>query len=183
MGLQLIGRHFDEARLLNVAHRFQQATDWHLRHRRQPGGSLMQWETVIGLEVHLQLATQSKIFSGSATTFGAEPNTQASAVDLAMPGMLPVLNEQAVRYAVMFGLGIGAEIGKRSVFDRKNYFYPDLPKGYQISQFEAPSWAAALSKFSWKTAAPATSASPGPTWKRMPASRCTRISTARPAST
>jgi len=98
----------------------------------------MQWETVIGLEVHLQLATQSKIFSGSATTFGAQPNTQASAVDLAMPGMLPVLNEQAVRFAVMFGLGIGAEIGKRSVFDRKNYFYPDLPKGYQISQFQDP---------------------------------------------
>jgi aspartyl-tRNA(Asn)/glutamyl-tRNA(Gln) amidotransferase subunit B len=98
----------------------------------------MQWETVIGLEVHLQLATKSKIFSGSPTTFGAEPNTQASAVDLAMPGMLPVLNEQAVHYAVKFGLGIGAQIGKRSVFDRKNYFYPDLPKGYQISQFEAP---------------------------------------------
>jgi aspartyl-tRNA(Asn)/glutamyl-tRNA(Gln) amidotransferase subunit B len=98
----------------------------------------MQWETVIGLEVHLQLATESKIFSGSATRFGAEPNTQASAVDLAMPGMLPVLNEQAVRYAVMFGLGIGAEIGRRSVFDRKNYFYPDLPKGYQISQFQEP---------------------------------------------
>ncbi|MBA6413010.1 Asp-tRNA(Asn)/Glu-tRNA(Gln) amidotransferase subunit GatB [Parahaliea sp. F7430] len=98
----------------------------------------MQWETVIGLEVHLQLATKSKIFSGSATTFGAEANTQASAVDLAMPGMLPVLNEQAVRYAVMFGLGIGAKIGRRSVFDRKNYFYPDLPKGYQISQFSDP---------------------------------------------
>lgn len=98
----------------------------------------MSWEVVIGLEVHLQLATQSKIFSGSSTRFGAEPNTQASAVDLAMPGMLPVLNEQAVRYAVLFGLGIGAEIGQRSVFDRKNYFYPDLPKGYQISQFEQP---------------------------------------------
>ena len=98
----------------------------------------MQYECVIGLEVHLQLATRSKIFSGSPTTFGAEPNTQACAVDLAMPGMLPVLNEKAVRCAVKFGLGIGAEIGKRSVFDRKNYFYPDLPKGYQISQFEAP---------------------------------------------
>jgi len=98
----------------------------------------MQWESVIGLEVHLQLATRSKIFSGSPTTFGAEPNTQASAVDLAMPGMLPVLNEKAVRYAVRFGLGIGARISKRSVFDRKNYFYPDLPKGYQISQFESP---------------------------------------------
>ena len=98
----------------------------------------MSWETVIGLEVHLQLATQSKIFSGSATAFGAEANTQASAIDLAMPGTLPVLNEQAVRYAAMFGLAIGAEIGRRSVFERKNYFYPDLPKGYQISQFAEP---------------------------------------------
>ncbi len=98
----------------------------------------MPYETVIGLEIHLQLATRSKMFSGSPTTFGAEPNTQASAVDLAMPGTLPVLNGEAVRFAVMFGLGIGAEISKRSVFDRKNYFYPDLPKGYQISQFESP---------------------------------------------
>ena len=92
----------------------------------------------MGLEVHLQLATQSKIFSGSATAFGAAPNEQADAVDLGMPGMLPVLNEEAVRYAVKFGLGIGARIGERSVFDRKNYFYPDLPKGYQVSQFFAP---------------------------------------------
>ena len=98
----------------------------------------MNWEPVIGLEVHLQLATRSKIFSGSATAFGAAPNTQASAVDLAMPGMLPVLNEQAVRHAVLFGLGIDAAIARRSVFDRKNYFYPDLPKGYQISQFADP---------------------------------------------
>ena len=89
----------------------------------------MSWETVMGLEVHLQLATKSKIFSGSATAFGAAPNEQADAVDLGMPGMLPVLNEEAVRYAVKFGLGIGARIGERSVFDRKNYFYPDLPKG------------------------------------------------------
>ncbi len=101
-------------------------------------GSDPYWETVIGLEVHVQLATDSKIFSGSATTFGASPNTQASAVDLAMPGMLPVLNEKAVRFGVMFGLAIEADIGKRSVFDRKNYFYPDLPKGYQISQFDHP---------------------------------------------
>ncbi|MEM9255994.1 MAG: Asp-tRNA(Asn)/Glu-tRNA(Gln) amidotransferase subunit GatB [Pseudomonadota bacterium] len=98
----------------------------------------MPWESVIGLEVHLQLATRSKIFSGSSTAFGAAPNTQASAIDLAMPGMLPVLNAQAVEFAVRFGLGIGAEIGRRSVFDRKNYFYPDLPKGYQISQFAEP---------------------------------------------
>lgn len=98
----------------------------------------MSWEIVMGLEVHLQLATKSKIFSGSATQFGAAPNQQADAVDLGMPGMLPVLNEEAVRYAVKFGLGIGAQIGKRSVFDRKNYFYPDLPKGYQVSQFFSP---------------------------------------------
>lgn len=98
----------------------------------------MNWEIVMGLEVHLQLATQSKIFSGSSTRFGAEPNEQADAVDLGMPGMLPVLNEEAVRFAVKFGLGIGARIGKRSVFDRKNYFYPDLPKGYQVSQFFSP---------------------------------------------
>jgi len=98
----------------------------------------MSWEIVMGLEVHLQLATQSKIFSGSSTQFGASPNEQADAVDLGMPGMLPVLNEEAVRYAVKFGLGIGARIGERSVFDRKNYFYPDLPQGYQVSQFFAP---------------------------------------------
>jgi aspartyl-tRNA(Asn)/glutamyl-tRNA(Gln) amidotransferase subunit B len=98
----------------------------------------MQWEIVIGLEIHTQLATQSKIFSASATTFGAEPNTQASLVDLGMPGALPVLNEEAVRMAVKFGLAIDAEIGRRNVFARKNYFYPDLPKGYQISQMELP---------------------------------------------
>lgn len=98
----------------------------------------MQWETVIGLEIHVQLATQSKIFSGSSTAFGAEPNTQASVIDLGFPGVLPVLNEEAVRMAVKFGLAIGAEIGDKSVFARKNYFYPDLPKGYQISQFELP---------------------------------------------
>ena len=96
------------------------------------------WEVVIGLEIHCQLNTQSKIFSGSATTFGAEPNTQASLVDLAMPGALPVLNHDAVNKAIRFGLGIDAEIGRASVFARKNYFYPDLPKGYQISQFELP---------------------------------------------
>ena len=98
----------------------------------------MQWEVVIGLEIHSQLATQSKIFSGSATTFGSEPNTQASLVDLGMPGVLPVLNEEAVRMAVMFGLAVDAEIGQHNVFARKNYFYPDLPKGYQISQMELP---------------------------------------------
>ncbi len=98
----------------------------------------MQWETVIGLEVHVQLATKTKIFSGAATAFGAEPNTQACAIDLAMPGTLPVVNEDAIRKATLFGLAIDAEIGKRSVFERKNYFYPDLPKGYQTTQLEAP---------------------------------------------
>lgn len=98
----------------------------------------MEWETVIGLEVHVQLSTESKLFSGSATAFGAEPNTQANIYDLALPGVLPVLNKEAVRRAVKFGLAIGAEIGKHSVFDRKNYFYPDLPKGYQVSQLDFP---------------------------------------------
>ncbi len=98
----------------------------------------MQWEVVIGLEIHTQLATQSKIFSGSSTTFGSEPNTQASLVDLGMPGVLPVLNQEAVHMAVKFGLAIDAEIGQHNVFARKNYFYPDLPKGYQISQMELP---------------------------------------------
>ena len=98
----------------------------------------MQWETVIGLEIHTQLATESKIFSGAATAFGAEPNTQACAVDLGLPGVLPVLNRAAVQRAVQFGRAIGAEIAPRSVFARKNYFYPDLPKGYQISQYELP---------------------------------------------
>jgi len=97
-----------------------------------------QWEVVIGLEIHAQLATKSKIFSGASTAYGAEPNTQACAVDLGLPGVLPVLNQEAVRMAVKFGLAIEAEIAPYSVFARKNYFYPDLPKGYQISQFELP---------------------------------------------
>ena len=98
----------------------------------------MAWETVIGLEIHAQLATDSKIFSGAATAYGADANTQACAVDLGMPGVLPVLNKKVVYMAVKFGLAIDAEIGPRSVFARKNYFYPDLPKGYQISQYELP---------------------------------------------
>ena len=98
----------------------------------------MSWEVVIGLETHVQLSTASKIFSGAATAFGAEPNRQACAVDLALPGVLPVMNEGAVDRAIAFGLAIGARVAPRSVFARKNYFYPDLPKGYQISQFEIP---------------------------------------------
>jgi aspartyl-tRNA(Asn)/glutamyl-tRNA(Gln) amidotransferase subunit B len=98
----------------------------------------MEWEVVIGLEIHVQLTTKSKIFSGSSTTFGADANTQASAVDLAMPGTLPVLNEQAVNKAILFGLAINADICRDSVFDRKNYFYPDSPKGYQTTQMDFP---------------------------------------------
>jgi aspartyl-tRNA(Asn)/glutamyl-tRNA(Gln) amidotransferase subunit B len=98
----------------------------------------MEWETVIGLETHAQLSTVSKIFSGAATQFGAAPNVQACAVDIALPGVLPVLNRAAVEKAVRFGLAVGANINRRSVFARKNYFYPDLPKGYQISQYELP---------------------------------------------
>lgn len=98
----------------------------------------MSWEVVIGLETHTQLATRSKIFSGASTAFGAAPNTQASAVDLALPGVLPVLNREAVACAIKFGLAVGATIAPHSIFARKNYFYPDLPKGYQISQYELP---------------------------------------------
>lgn len=98
----------------------------------------MPWETVIGLEVHVQLATKTKIFSGASTAFGAEPNTQACAIDLAMPGTLPMPNAEAFKMAAMFGLGINAEINRRSYFERKNYFYPDLPKGYQTTQLAQP---------------------------------------------
>src|SRR5260370_31190055 len=98
----------------------------------------MNWEIVIGLETHAQLSTKSKMFSGGSTAFGAPPNTQANAVDIALPGVLPVANKGAVERAIRFGLAIGATINRRSVFARKNYFYPDLPKGYQISQYEIP---------------------------------------------
>src|SRR6266850_53390 len=98
----------------------------------------MAWEVVVGIETHAQLVTLSKIFSAASTAFGAPPNTQASAVDLALPGTLPVLNRAAVEHAIRFGLAIGATINRRSIFARKNYFYPDLPKGYQISQYESP---------------------------------------------
>ncbi|MEZ5446270.1 MAG: Asp-tRNA(Asn)/Glu-tRNA(Gln) amidotransferase subunit GatB [Gammaproteobacteria bacterium] len=98
----------------------------------------MSWEPVIGLEIHAQLRTKSKIFSGASTAFGSEPNTQACIIDLGMPGVLPVLNKEAVRMAIAFGLAIGARVASQSIFARKNYFYPDLPKGYQISQYETP---------------------------------------------
>ncbi|MCH9646363.1 MAG: Asp-tRNA(Asn)/Glu-tRNA(Gln) amidotransferase GatCAB subunit B, partial [Proteobacteria bacterium] len=98
----------------------------------------MEWETVIGLEIHAQLSTKSKIFSSASTQFGQAPNSQACAVDLGLPGVLPVLNVEAVNKAIKFGLAVNAHINQRNIFDRKNYFYPDLPKGYQISQMDLP---------------------------------------------
>src|SRR4051812_14896343 len=98
----------------------------------------MSWEVVVGMETHAQLRTRSKIFSGASTAFGAAPNSQASAVDIALPGVLPVLNRAAVEHAIRFGIAVGGAINQRSIFARKNYFYPDLPKGYQISQYEIP---------------------------------------------
>src|ERR1700693_4084545 len=101
-------------------------------------GSTGDWEVVIGLEVHAQVASNAKLFSGASTAFGGEPNAHVSLVDAAMPGMLPVINEECVRQAIRTGLGLNAEIKPKSVFERKNYFYPDLPQGYQISQYKAP---------------------------------------------
>src|SRR5437764_8644276 len=101
-------------------------------------GSTGDWEVVIGVEVHAQVTSNSKLFSGASTAFGGEPNSHVSLVDAAMPGMLPVINEECVRQAVRTGLGLNARINRRSVFDRKNYFYPDLPQGYQISQYKSP---------------------------------------------
>src|SRR4029077_15090228 len=109
-----------------------------LAHARAAGLRMSAWETVIGLEIHAQLATRSKIFSGSATAYGAPPNAQANLVDLGYPGVLPVLNAEAVRMAVKLGLALNARVAPLSVFARKSYFYPDLPKGYQISQYELP---------------------------------------------
>src|SRR5712675_1431737 len=101
-------------------------------------GATGDWEVVIGMEVHAQVNTKAKLFSGAATAFGGEPNSHVSLVDAAMPGMLPVINEECVSQAVRTGLGLKAKINRRSVFDRKNYFYPDLPQGYQISQYKSP---------------------------------------------
>src|ERR1700754_5194189 len=101
-------------------------------------GTSGDWEVVIGMEIHAQVTSRSKLFSGASTAFGGEPNTQVSLVDAAMPGMLPVINEECVKQAVRTGLGLNARINLRSVFDRKNYFYPDSPQGYQISQYKSP---------------------------------------------
>src|SRR5262245_44495073 len=101
-------------------------------------GTTGDWEVVIGMEIHAQVTSESKLFSGASTAFGGEPNSHVSLVDAAMPGMLPVINEECVRQAIRTGLGLKAAINNRSVFDRKNYFYPDLPQGYQISQYKSP---------------------------------------------
>src|SRR5574337_132025 len=101
-------------------------------------GATGDWEMVIGMEIHAQVTSKSKLFSGASTAFGGEPNTHVSLVDAAMPGMLPVINEECIRQAIRTGLGLKAKINRRSVFDRKNYFYPDLPQGYQISQYKSP---------------------------------------------
>src|SRR6201991_267985 len=101
-------------------------------------GATGDWEVVIGVEVHAQVTSEAKLFSGASTAFGGEPNSQVSLVDAAMPGMLPVINEECIRQAVRTGLGLNAKINLKSVFDRKNYFYPDLPQGYQISQYKSP---------------------------------------------
>src|SRR6187397_388401 len=101
-------------------------------------GATGDWEVVIGMEIHAQVTSEAKLFSGASTAFGAAPNSHVSLVDAAMPGMLPVINEECIRQAVRTGLGLNARINLKSVFDRKNYFYPDLPQGYQISQYKSP---------------------------------------------
>ena len=137
-------------------------------------GSTGDWEMVIGLEVHAQVTSKSKLFSGASTEFGGEPNSHVSLVDAAMPGMLPVINEECVRQAVRTGLGLNAQINRRSVFDRKNYFYPDLPQGYQISQYKSPIVGEGeVVDRTGRTAKPPPSASSGCTWSRTPASCCT----------
>ncbi len=128
------------------------------------------YEVVIGIETHAQLSTRSKIFSGSSTAFGADPNTQASPVDLALPGTLPVMNRGAVERAIRFGLAVNAKIAELSIFARKNYFYPDLPKGYQISQYETPVVQGGAVEFYVDS-------------RKMRASRCTRTTRAKAGST
>ncbi len=146
--------------------------------KRFIAGATGDWEVIIGLEVHAQVTSEAKLFSGASTAFGAEPNANVSLVDAAMPGMLPVINEECVRQAIRTGLGLKAQINHKSVFDRKNYFYPDLPQGYQISQFKQPIVGEGTvivsvgptRKASSRTSKSASSACIS---SRMPASRCT----------
>ena len=145
-------------------------------------GATGDWEVVIGMEVHAQVTSNSKLFSGASTAFGGEPNSHVSLVDAAMPGMLPVINEECVRQAVRTGLGLNAQINLRSVFDRKNYFYPDLPQGYQISQYKSPIVGEGEVVVELRAARPPPSASSGCIWSRTPASRCTTRSRPCPSS-
>ena len=145
IGLQLIGKAFDEATLLRTAYAYEQATDWH---KKKPTSVLNEgfkiqmpienYEPVIGLEVHCELKTASKLFCGCSTTFGSDSNTQVCPVCLGLPGTLPVMNKKAVEYAVQIGLALNCQIAKYSKMDRKNYYYPDLPKAYQVSQYDKP---------------------------------------------
>ena len=137
-------------------------------------GATGDWEVVIGMEVHAQVTSNAKLFSGASTEFGGEPNSHVSLVDAAMPGMLPVINEECVRQAIRTGLGLKAKINLKSVFDRKNYFYPDLPQGYQISQYKSADRGRGRGRGRHAgRREPSPSASSGCIWSRTPASRCT----------
>ncbi len=153
LGLQLIGKAFDEGTILRAGPAIEEAAEFHPQAGQLVEGGMNapqtnpsklikgqtgDWEIVIGMEVHAQVLSKSKLFSGASTEFGAEPNSQVTFIDAGMPGMLPVINEKCVEQAVRTGLGLKAKINLTSIFDRKNYFYPDLPQGYQISQYKNP---------------------------------------------
>jgi aspartyl-tRNA(Asn)/glutamyl-tRNA(Gln) amidotransferase subunit B len=144
-------------------------------------GATGDWEVVIGMEIHAQVTSKSKLFSGASTAFGGDPNTQVSLVDAAMPGMLPVINEECVKQAVRTGLGLNAKINLRSVFDRKNYFYPDLPQGYQISQYKSP--IVGEGEVVIELAVPQPSVSSGCIWSRTLQRCCTTSRRPCPLST
>ncbi len=146
-------------------------------------GATGDWEVVIGLEVHAQVASKAKLFSGASTEFGGEPNSHVSLVDAAMPGMLPVINEACIAQAVRTGLGLKAKINLVSVFDRKNYFYPDLPQGYQISQYKQPIVGEGEVRGRCRRRDRSRWASSGCTWSRTPASRSTTSTPNTPTST
>ena len=146
--------------------------------KRLISGASGDWEVIIGMEVHAQVTSEAKLFSGASTAFGAAPNANVSLVDAAMPGMLPVINEECVRQAIRTGLGLKAKINHKSVFDRKNYFYPDLPQGYQISQYKQPIVGEGMvqspsGRIARGRSRRSRSGSSACTWSRMPASRCT----------